>query len=150
MGFFSFPNFHYFDLLPLEFILFATLLISFHHFFLTSHHFSPWKRFVISKHIQTHARFSAAQSNGRLFLDYLPWMVSAKKKQMSETQLLKAKQSKLKENEKMLRQIQSFFKQTHIPYLGLKKNCLSSNRNIRECLWSARWLECNKCNFASL
>lgn len=44
-------------------------------------------------------------------------MVSAKKKQMSEAQLLKAKQAKLKENEKMLRQIHSFFKQTHIPYL---------------------------------
>lgn len=40
---------------------------------------------------------------------------------MSEAQLLKAKQAKLKENEKMLRQIHSFFKQTHIPYLGFKK-----------------------------
>lgn len=73
-----------------------------------------------------------------------------KKKQMSEAQLLKAKQAKLKENEKMLRQIHSFFKQTHIPYLGFKKNCHSSNRNIQECLRSVRWLECNKCNFASL
>jgi len=45
-------------------------------------------------------------------------MVSVKKKQMSEAQLLKAKQAKLKENEKMLRQIHSFFKQTHILYLS--------------------------------
>lgn len=48
--FFPCLNFHYFDVLPLEFILFATLLILFHHFFLTSHHFPPWKRFEISKH----------------------------------------------------------------------------------------------------
>lgn len=73
MGGVSFLNFHYFYLLPLEFILFVTLLILFHHFFLTSHHFPTWKRFVISKHTQTHTHthLSAAQSNGRL-LDYLP------------------------------------------------------------------------------
>lgn len=52
VGFFR--NFYYFDLLPLEFILFVTLLILFHNFFLTSHHFPPWKRFVISKRAQTH------------------------------------------------------------------------------------------------
>lgn len=65
---FYFLNFRYFDLLPLELLLFVTLLILFHNFFLISHDFPPWKSFVISKH--TH--FSAAQSNGRLLLDYLP------------------------------------------------------------------------------
>lgn len=49
-----FFSFHYFDLLSLEFILFATILTLFHDFFLTSHHFPAWKRSVISKHTQTH------------------------------------------------------------------------------------------------
>lgn len=95
--FFPCLNFHYFDVLPLEFILFATLLILFHHFFLTSHRFPPWKRFEISKH--THVLVQRKQWQTSWLL---AWMVSAKKKQMSEAQLLKAKQAKLKENEKML------------------------------------------------
>lgn len=70
---FFFLNSYYFDLLYLEFILLATLLILFHQFLLTSHRLPSWKSFVISKHAHTLTHtFCAVQGNGRLFLDYLP------------------------------------------------------------------------------
>lgn len=100
MVFFPSLIIRYFDALPLEFVSFVTLLILFHHFFPTSHRFPPWKRFEISKHTHTFTLRQQKQWQTSPWL--LAWMVSAKKKQMSEAQLLKAKQAKLKENEKML------------------------------------------------
>lgn len=115
MVFFPSLIIRYFDALPLEFVLFVTLLILFHHFFPTSKRFPPWKRFEISKH--THTHFKAAKAVADFSLITCLNGVSKEKTDVRGT-AFKGQTGQIKGKWKDVRWIHSFFKQTHIPYIG--------------------------------